>query len=167
MAIGRPSNVQSSSGGKCLLMSSIIRPIIIPPTQKIDSSVSVSNIGINGHHALPIFFAKIRFTIAPMTNNVGRIHQSPSFCIKLMVIAAGASSHVMAYCAIRYRNANPSTTQQKTPNPVPAATGTSSIRMYILYFLPSPPNKFAPGAKRTALRPEHCLWYAEFYCRSR
>ena len=43
-------------------------------------------------------------------------------------------------------SASPSTTQQKTPNPVPHAYGTSSIRMYILYFLPYPPNKFAPDA---------------------
>ena len=167
MAIGRPSNVQSSSAGKCLLMSSIIRPIIIPPTQKIDSSVSVSNIGISGHHALPIFFAKNQFTSAPTTNSVGKIHQSVSCCSSVITIAAGASIHVMAYCAIMNKNTSPNSPQQKTPNPVPAATGTSSIKMYILYFLPYPPNKFAPGAKRAALHPERCLWYAKFYCRSR
>ena len=55
---------------------------------------------------------------------------------RVIVIATGASSHVIAYCAMMNSSASPSTTQQKTPNPVPAATGTSSIRMYILYFLP-------------------------------
>lgn len=60
-----------------------------------------------------------------------------NFCQnRVMVIATGASSHVMAYCAMMNSSASPSTTQQKTPTPVPHASGTSSIRMYILYFLP-------------------------------
>lgn len=36
---------------------------------------------------------------------------------RVMVIATGASSHVMAYCAMMNSSASPSTTQQKTPNP--------------------------------------------------
>ncbi len=159
MTIGASNRIQScpSWGG------SIINPTIAP----IIAIISVSSAGINGNHALPIFFAENQFTSAPTTNSVGKIHQSVSCCSSVITIAAGASIHVMAYCAIMNKNTSPNSPQQKTPNPVPAATGTSSIRMYILYFLPYPPNKFAPGAKRAALRPERCLWYAEFYCRSR
>ena len=159
MTIGASNRIQScpSWGG------SIINPTIAP----IIAIISVSSAGINGNHALPIFFAENQFTSAPTTNSVGKIHQSVSCCNSVITIAAGASIHVMAYCAITNKNTSPNSPQQKTPNPVPAATGTSSIKMYILYFLPYPPNKFAPGAKRAALRPERCLWYAEFYCRSR
>lgn len=157
MTTGASNRIQScpSWGG------SIINPTIAP----IIAIISVSSAGIKGNHALLV--AKSQFTTTPTTSSVGKIHQSVSFCSRVITMAAGASSHVMAYCAIMNKNASPNSPQQKTPNPVPAATGTSSIRMYILYFLPYPPNKFAPGAKRAALRPERCLWYAEFYCRSR
>ena len=157
MTIGASNRIQScpSWGG------SIINPTIAP----IIAIISVTSAVINGNHALLV--AKSQFATTPTTSNVGRIHQSVSLCSRVMVIATGASSHVMAYCAMMNSSTNPSKTQQKTPNPVPHAAGTSSIRMYILYFLPYPPNKFAPGAKRAALHPERCLWYAKFYCRSR
>lgn len=137
MIIGRSSRSQSSSP----LSGSIINPT----TNAIVITANVSSAGINGNHALPIFFAENQFTSAPTTNSVGKIHQSVSCCSSVITIAAGASIHVMAYCAIMNKNTSPNSPQQKTPNPVPAATGTSSIRMYILNFLPYPPNKFAPG----------------------
>ena len=117
----------------------MINSTISPTTQKIATSTNVSSAGINGNHALLV--AKSQFTITPTTSTAGRIHQSVSFRSRVMVIATGASSHVMAYYAMMNSRTNPNKTQKKTPNPVPHAAGTSSI----LYFLPYPPNKFAPG----------------------
>lgn len=112
----------------------MINSTISPTTQKIATSTNVSSAGINGNHALLV--AKSQFTTTPTTSSVGKIHQSVSFCSRVITMAAGASSHVMAYCAIMNKNASPSSTQKKMPKPDPPASGTSSIRMYILYFLP-------------------------------
>lgn len=93
----------------------MINSTISPTTQKIATSTNVSSAGINGNHALLV--AKSQFTITPTTSTAGRIHQSVSLCSRVMVIATGASSHVIAYCAMMNSSANPSKPQQKTQTP--------------------------------------------------
>lgn len=95
----------------------MINSTISPTTQKIATSTNVSSAGIKGNHALSIFFAENQFTSAPTTNSVGKIHQSVSFCSKVMVIATGASSHVMAYCDMMNSSASPAQRSRKRQTP--------------------------------------------------
>ena len=107
MIIGASNRIQScpSWGG------SIINPTIAP----IIAIISVSSAGIKGNHALLV--AKSQFTTTPTTSSVGKIHQSVSFCSRVMVIATGASSHVMAYCAMMNSSASPAQRSRKRQTP--------------------------------------------------
>lgn len=93
----------------------MINSTISPTTQKIATSTNVSSAGIKGNHALLV--AKSQFTTTPTTSSVGRIHQSVSFCSRVMVIATGASSHVMAYCAMMNSSASPAQRSRKRQTP--------------------------------------------------
>lgn len=138
---------------------------IIPQTTKTPAAPAVIINGSAGFQLSPSCFTLTQFATIPMPAASSKIHQF-ALSISAIVRPIGARIHDMESSA-PISNAKTINRMHTNTNPLPSTSGTSSIKMYILTFLPYPPNKFAPGAKRAALRPERCLWYAEFYCRSR